>query len=217
MTLLHLVELLAASFGIMGTIMLAMNNQRSGWGFVAFLASNAGWIVFAQAQGHWGLLLQQVCFTATSLLGIWIWLLRPVMRNAQRVIDDLGQGADYFEGVVEKPCACGRTADTATAAAVETLQRLDYTYHGGQLWRPPLGAQPAWVDAVDGQAEHLPLSRPLHGCEGWPSPAPGVMVASETEQVARTLDEAAENAERWAQDIRARAASIRGVREGGNG
>jgi hypothetical protein len=102
MTQLHLVEALAASFGIIGTVLLALNGRRAGWGFVAFLASNVGWIAFATMQDHWGLLAQQVCFTATSLLGIWIWLVRPAMQKAQKVIEDLGQGADYFDGVLQK-------------------------------------------------------------------------------------------------------------------
>jgi nicotinamide riboside transporter PnuC len=67
------VEYFAAAFGIAGTLLLALNGKRAGWGFVAFLASNAGWIWFALEHGHRGLLMQQIAFTATSLLGIWRW------------------------------------------------------------------------------------------------------------------------------------------------
>jgi len=33
-------------------------------------------------------------------------------------------------------------------SAVRTLQRLGYTDHGGELWKPPLGSIPAWAQPV---------------------------------------------------------------------
>jgi hypothetical protein len=35
------------------------------------------------------------------------------------------------------------------AAAVKTLQRLGYTYHGAELWKPPLGKPPAYIAAQE--------------------------------------------------------------------
>lgn len=70
-------ELTGAGFGVLGTVLLALNGRRAGWGFLAYLASNAAWIGFAWIHGHWGLLAQQVAFTASSLLGVWVWLIRP--------------------------------------------------------------------------------------------------------------------------------------------
>lgn len=32
------------------------------------------------------------------------------------------------------------------AQAVATLKRMGYTFHGGEVWRPPLGKRPAWID-----------------------------------------------------------------------
>lgn len=72
-----LIELTAATFGVLGTVLLALNGRLAGWGFVAYLASNAGWIAFAWIHSHWGMLAQQLAFTASSLLGIWVWLVRP--------------------------------------------------------------------------------------------------------------------------------------------
>ena len=65
--------------GILGSLLLATNSRVSAWGFVAFLLSNVAWIVFALAEGKSGLLIQQVCFTGTSFLGLWQWRgkLRP--------------------------------------------------------------------------------------------------------------------------------------------
>lgn len=75
--LLHWIDTAAAAFGMLGTLLLAMNGPRAGWGFVCYLASNAGWIWFGLAHGHWSLVVQQVCFVATSVLGAWRWLLAP--------------------------------------------------------------------------------------------------------------------------------------------
>ncbi len=71
------IELAAAAFGVLGTVLLALNGPRAGWGFVAYLVSNAGWIAFAWMHAHWGLLAQQIAFTASSLLGAYVWLWRP--------------------------------------------------------------------------------------------------------------------------------------------
>lgn len=77
-------ELVAAAFGVLGTVLLALNGPRAGWGFVAYLASNAGWILFAWIHAHWGLLAQQIAFTASSLLGVYLWLWKPhAARNSK--------------------------------------------------------------------------------------------------------------------------------------
>lgn len=60
--------------GLTGATLLALNNTWSGYGFVAFLASNACWIGFALLKGVRGLLFMQIGFTVTSLIGIWRWL-----------------------------------------------------------------------------------------------------------------------------------------------
>ena len=71
------IELIAAAFGVLGTVLLALNGPRAGWGFVAYLVSNAGWIAFAITHQHWGMLAQQIIFTASSLLGAYVWLWKP--------------------------------------------------------------------------------------------------------------------------------------------
>lgn len=68
------IELISAAFGVLGTVLLALKGPRAGWGFVAYLVSNAGWIAFAWKHAHWGLLAQQIAFTASSGLGAYIWL-----------------------------------------------------------------------------------------------------------------------------------------------
>jgi nicotinamide riboside transporter PnuC len=78
------IELTAAAFGVLGTLLLALNGKRAGWGFVAYLVSNAGWILFAWIHAHWALLVQQLFFTATSGLGIYVWLWKPRRRYADQ-------------------------------------------------------------------------------------------------------------------------------------
>jgi hypothetical protein len=39
-------------------------------------------------------------------------------------------------------------------SAIETLKRLGYTYHGGELWKPPLGKpRPSLPDAITDNSE----------------------------------------------------------------
>ena len=62
-------------FGLLGAALLAMNSPESGYGFAAFLLSNLCWIAFAAVNRHRGLLLMQIGFLSTSVLGVWRWLL----------------------------------------------------------------------------------------------------------------------------------------------
>lgn len=41
-------------------------------------------------------------------------------------------------------------------AAIKTLERLGYTYHGGEQWKPPVGRVPEWLDDPIGPAS-LPV------------------------------------------------------------
>jgi len=78
------IELIAAAFGVLGTVLLALNGPRAGWGFVAYLVSNAGWIASAITHQHWGLLAQQLAFTASSVLGAYVWLWKPWRHHADQ-------------------------------------------------------------------------------------------------------------------------------------
>lgn len=81
---LELIETLGAILGAAGAMLLACRSNRAGWGFVLFLLSNALWLAFAASAGHWRLFGQQVIFTATSLIGIWQWLLQPWLDRQMR-------------------------------------------------------------------------------------------------------------------------------------
>lgn len=74
---MNLIEIVAAMFGLSGTLLLATKSQWAGWGFVAFLGSNTGWLVFAWQHNYQAMFIQQIGFTISSLVGIWVWLIKP--------------------------------------------------------------------------------------------------------------------------------------------
>lgn len=75
---LALVQWLGAAFGMAGAMLLAMQIHPA-WGFGAFLISNCAWLAFASRHRLRGLLLQQVVFGVTSLVGLWNWWLGPIL------------------------------------------------------------------------------------------------------------------------------------------
>jgi nicotinamide riboside transporter PnuC len=85
-----LIEIIAAVFGIVGTLLLATNGRFAGWGFIAFLVSNTGWLIFSYTHSHWAMFAQQVGFTISSLLGAWIWIVKPALdKRFSQVMNDL--------------------------------------------------------------------------------------------------------------------------------
>ena len=59
-----------ALIGIIGAGLLATHSRVAKYGWICFLCANLLFIVWALRIGALGLLVQQVCFTLTSLLGI---------------------------------------------------------------------------------------------------------------------------------------------------
>lgn len=82
-------EYAGAALGILGALLLAVKSRYSGWAFVLWLASNVLWIIFGARGPHWGLVLQNLVFSITSMIGIYVWLLRPRWQDKQREIDAL--------------------------------------------------------------------------------------------------------------------------------
>ena len=73
-TTLDALQWAGCATGVAGALLLALNNKRSGWGFVLFLISNGFWTVYGLQTHAAALITTQVFFTATSLLGIYRWL-----------------------------------------------------------------------------------------------------------------------------------------------
>lgn len=72
-------------FGVIGAILVALNHPSlSRWGFVFYLGSNAAWIGFALDKGEDWLLLQNILFSVTSFVGVWQWILKPLLASLRR-------------------------------------------------------------------------------------------------------------------------------------
>ena len=72
-TRVQILEWVGCVLGVVGAGVLALNLRISGWGFVAFLFSNAVWIWFGLETGSNGLVTMQCFMTVTSMVGIWRW------------------------------------------------------------------------------------------------------------------------------------------------
>ena len=63
-------EWIGAVLGLLGAFLLATHTSISRYGWLAFLGANAAMTGFAIAIGAHGLLVQQLGFTATTLIGL---------------------------------------------------------------------------------------------------------------------------------------------------
>ncbi len=64
-------EWIASLTGILGAFLLATHSRASRWGWVAFFIANVAGIIFSLCIQRYGILLQQVVFMGTSLLGLY--------------------------------------------------------------------------------------------------------------------------------------------------
>ena len=72
---LRFFEWAGCATALAGSLLLALHATFSGWGFVVYLISNASWTAFAILSRTWGIFVMQVGFTATSLVGVWRWMI----------------------------------------------------------------------------------------------------------------------------------------------
>lgn len=79
--LLDLLGWAGAVTGVLGAFLLAIRSKYSKWGWVSFLVSNAFWLGFALESETTSLLIQTMAFTATTLLGLWQWIIKPALRH----------------------------------------------------------------------------------------------------------------------------------------
>ena len=63
-------EIMGAVFGIAGSYLLAMGNDKSRWGWVLFLVSNAFLIAFAINIEAFAMLAMQFVFVITASMGV---------------------------------------------------------------------------------------------------------------------------------------------------
>ncbi len=69
--MIDFLEWAGSLLGLLGALLLATHTRVSRYGWLAFLVANFAMIGFAFGIGRYGLLVQQLGFTATSLLGIY--------------------------------------------------------------------------------------------------------------------------------------------------
>ena len=69
--LLNGLEWAGCALAMSGSFLVALHNRASRWGWIAYICSNLVWSAFALATGTYGLFVQQLGFTATSLYGLY--------------------------------------------------------------------------------------------------------------------------------------------------
>lgn len=79
----HSLEWIGCLLGLVGAFALASNTKASRYGWWAFLGANIAMIGFALTIKADGLLLQQVGFMGTSLLGLYRAKLLPTRRRVK--------------------------------------------------------------------------------------------------------------------------------------
>lgn len=78
MKALSIAAAIAALFGILGALLLAMP-AVPGWGFGAFVLSNLAWLWVSARRREWAFHIQQWAFLLCSLIGLWNWWLGPLL------------------------------------------------------------------------------------------------------------------------------------------
>ncbi|OJY56632.1 MAG: hypothetical protein BGP19_04600 [Thiobacillus sp. 0-1251] len=72
-------EWAGAFLGLAGAALLALNVRASRFGWLLFLLSNGAWITYGIKVGAHGLVVMQIGFTLTSLMGVYRWLVAAKM------------------------------------------------------------------------------------------------------------------------------------------
>lgn len=76
MTYLEILQWLGCVTGAAGSLLLALKNRHSGYGFVLFLIANGFWVIYGIETHAPGLITNQMIFTITSMVGIYQWLIK---------------------------------------------------------------------------------------------------------------------------------------------
>lgn len=74
-----LLQWLGCATGALGSLLLALNKSYSRWGFVFFLIANGFWAAYGLETGAKGLVVNQLVFTVTSLIGIYRWFFHKLV------------------------------------------------------------------------------------------------------------------------------------------
>lgn len=80
----QLAEWAGAVLGVLGAILVASNTRASPLGFPVYLVSNLCLVAFGVLNGHWGVVVMNTLFMATSIFGIWRWSGRGINRKEEK-------------------------------------------------------------------------------------------------------------------------------------
>lgn len=76
---------LGFAFGVIGSAVNSLKRFRCvHWAWPLYLGSNVSWIAYALLTGQKLLLAQTLCFSVTSAVGIWEWIISPRLTDSRR-------------------------------------------------------------------------------------------------------------------------------------
>jgi len=81
------IEWTATILSLAGAIMLSTNMTGARWAWPVWLVSNIFWIWFGCEKEAYGLVLTQIGFTVTSLIGVYRCFYRECREPAQPAVD----------------------------------------------------------------------------------------------------------------------------------
>lgn len=81
----NLPEIIGATTGIAGALMLAVKFRFSAWAWPLWIVSGVAWIVYANTTHAYGLMMQQLVFVTINIIGTWRWLLQPATKSGARL------------------------------------------------------------------------------------------------------------------------------------
>lgn len=64
----------SAAFGIIGSLIIALNIPVSGWAFLIFMLSSLGWMAAAAVMKERSIFTESAVYTVINLIGIYRWL-----------------------------------------------------------------------------------------------------------------------------------------------
>lgn len=126
-------EWTGSATGAIGAMLLALNVPVSGYAWLLLMLSNAAWIFYAVQKRICSILLMQVVFTTTSLVGIHRWLIAAPAPPAQGVFmqsDAPGPDARNAQQTLGEK--------TAPPSNVHSLPQRDLSQFNPTMERPNL-------------------------------------------------------------------------------
>lgn len=86
--MIEVYEWIGSICGIAGAALIASNVRLSPWGWWLFMVSSLSLCLYAATAGAWGILLLNLCFVVTNLIGlIRVW--KPYYQRSRSLVHSL--------------------------------------------------------------------------------------------------------------------------------